>query len=59
MDYMVKNIRAKALTDAKKAGCHIDELQVAGAHADRSTTEDYIKQRVVPVSAVRLRLPAA
>lgn len=58
MDYVVKDIRAKALTDAQKAGYHIDELQVAGAHADRATTEDYIKQRGVPVSVVRLHLPA-
>jgi len=56
---VVKDIRARALTDAKKAGYHIDELQVAGAHADRATTEGYMKQRVVPVSTVRLRLPAA
>ncbi|AOZ06750.1 tyrosine-type recombinase/integrase [Cupriavidus malaysiensis] len=59
MDYVVKDIRAKALTDAYRSGHGIDELQVAGAHADRATTEDYIKQRDVPVSVVRLRLPAA
>lgn len=58
MDYLVKDIRAKALTDAKKAGYDIEALQVAGAHADRSTTEGYIKQREVPVSQVRLSLPA-
>jgi len=57
MDYVVKDIRAKALTDAKKAGYHIDALQVAGAHADRATTEGYIKQREVPLSVVRLQLP--
>lgn len=59
VDYTVKDIRAKALTDAKKAGYDIDALQVAGAHADRATTEGYIKQRDVPVSKVRLHLPAA
>lgn len=59
VDYTVKDIRAKALTDAKKAGYDIDALQVAGAHADRATTEGYIKQRDVPVSTVRLQLPAA
>ncbi|GMG89615.1 hypothetical protein Cmtc_08350 [Cupriavidus sp. TKC] len=58
-DYTVKDIRAKALTDAKKAGYDIEALQVAGAHTDRSTTEGYIKQREVPVSTVRLALPAA
>lgn len=50
MDYTVKDARAKALTDAKKAGYDIKALQVAGVHADRSTTEGYIKQREVPVS---------
>ncbi|WP_373379852.1 tyrosine-type recombinase/integrase [Cupriavidus nantongensis] len=58
-DYTVKDIRAKALTDAKKAGYDIEALQVAGAHTDRATTEGYIKQREVPVSTVRLHLPAA
>ena len=57
--YTIKDIRAQALTDAKRAGYDIDELQVAGAHADRATTEDYIKQRDVPISNVRLTLPAA
>lgn len=56
-DYTVKDIRAKALTDAKKAGYDIEALQVAGAHTDRSTTEGYIKQREVPVSTVHLALP--
>lgn len=59
MDYTVKDIRAKAMTDAKKAGYDIDALQVAGAHADRATTAGYIKQREFPVSTVRLTLPAA
>lgn len=47
------------MTDAKSAGYDIDELQVAGAHADHATTKDYIKQREVPVSTVKLQLPAA
>ncbi|KAI3591612.1 hypothetical protein D9X30_3437 [Cupriavidus sp. U2] len=58
-DYVVKDIRAKALTDAKRAGYDIEALQVAGAHADRATTEGYIKQRDVPLSTVKLTLPAA
>ena len=58
-DYTIKDIRAKAMTDASKAGYDLDALQVAGAHADRSTTQGYIKQREVPVSTVRLQLPAA
>lgn len=55
--YTIKDIRPKALTDAKKAGYNIDALQVAGAHADRSTTVGYIKSREVPISTVRLSLP--
>jgi hypothetical protein len=56
---VVKDIRAKALMDAKRAGYDIEALQVAGAHADRSTTEVYLKQREVPLPIVRLKLPAA
>lgn len=59
MPYTVKDIRAKAITDAKRAGYDIDALQVAAAHADRATTEIYIKSREVPVSTVRMALPAA
>lgn len=57
VDYVVKDIRAKALTDAKREGYDIEALQVAGAHADRATTEGYIKQRDVPRSIVRLTMP--
>ncbi|WP_233451366.1 tyrosine-type recombinase/integrase [Paraburkholderia caribensis] len=59
MPYTVKGIRAKAMTDAKALGYDIEALQVAGAHAARETTEIYIKSRQVPVSNVRLSLPAA
>ena len=55
--YTIKDIRAKAMTDAKRAGYDIDALQVAGAHTDRSTTAGYIKSRDVPVSTVLLHLP--
>ncbi|SPA40184.1 Protein Gp33 [Cupriavidus taiwanensis] len=57
-DYVVKDIRAKALTDAEAAGYKMDALQVVGAHANLATTAKYIKQRKVPVSVVRLQLPA-
>jgi integrase len=56
--YTIKDIRAKAMTDAKRAGYDLEALQVAGAHTDRSTTEGYIKSREVPVSTVVLHLPA-
>ncbi|KVO11767.1 tyrosine-type recombinase/integrase [Burkholderia ubonensis] len=55
--YTIKDIRAKALTDAKRAGYAIEELRVAGAHTDTATTETYIKSREVPRSNVILHLP--
>ncbi|MGK2829178.1 tyrosine-type recombinase/integrase [Ralstonia pseudosolanacearum] len=57
--YTVKDLRAKALTDAERAGYSIEQLQVAAAHADSKTTEIYVKSRSVPVSEVRLKLPMA
>lgn len=56
-NYNVKDIRAKALTDAERAGYDIKALQIAAAHSDTKTTEIYLKQRDVPVSDVRLRIP--
>ncbi|SEB24735.1 tyrosine-type recombinase/integrase [Paraburkholderia sartisoli] len=55
--YTVKMIRAKALTDAERAGYDIKALQIAAAHSDTKTTEIYLKQRDVPVADVRLRIP--
>jgi integrase len=55
--YTIKDIRAKSLSDAKRAGYDIDALMVAAAHTDKSTTEIYFKERDVPVSNVRLALP--
>lgn len=53
----LKDIRAKAATDAAKAGFTEDQLQVALAHTDASTTRKYIRSREVPVSEVSLKLP--
>jgi integrase len=55
--YTIKDIRGKSLTDAKRQGYDIEALMVAAAHADKSTTEIYFKERSVPVSNVRLALP--
>ncbi|WP_322068956.1 tyrosine-type recombinase/integrase [Paraburkholderia bannensis] len=55
--YTIKDIRAKALTDARRAGYDVDALQVAAAHADKATTEIYFKELEVPVSNVRLAIP--
>lgn len=55
--YTIKDIRAKALTDARRAGYDVDALMVAAAHADKATTEIYFKDRGIPVSNVRLAIP--
>lgn len=55
--FTLRDIRAKALTDAKRAGYDIAALMVAGAHTDAKTTEIYIKQRETPLSQVHLRIP--
>jgi integrase len=57
LGYTVKAIRAKALTDAERAGYDIAALQIAAAHSDSKTTQIYLKQREVPVADVRLRIP--
>jgi integrase len=57
LGYTIKDIRAKALTDGVRDGYSIEALQVAGAHTTKEMTEDYIKQRNVPVADVRLRIP--
>lgn len=55
--YTVKDIRAKALTDAMRAGHSIEDLKVMAAHADSRTTQIYVKRREVPVSSIRVRVP--
>lgn len=54
----LKQLRAKALTDAKKAGYSIEQLMVGAAHGDKSTTDGYIKRRETPISEVLMALPA-
>lgn len=53
----LKDLRAKAATDAKQAGYSQEQLQTALAHTDGSTTRGYIRSREVPVSEVILKLP--
>lgn len=55
--YTIKDIRAKALTDAALAGYDVEALKEAAAHTDSKTTEIYLKQRQVPLSNVHLALP--
>jgi integrase len=54
--YTIKDIRAKAITDAKLLGYSKDQLKVAAAHADVSTTEIYFKDGKVFRSDVRMSL---
>jgi integrase len=55
--YTIKDIRAKALTDAQRAGYDLKAIMEAAAHTKQSTTETYFKQKAVPVSEIRLALP--
>lgn len=55
--YTLKDIRAKALTDAEKQGYSLAELAVAAVHADPKTTEIYLKGKKVPRSVIELELP--
>lgn len=55
--YTIKDIRAKALTDAERAGYDVKEIKDAAAHAKISTTETYFKQRNIPISKIRLKIP--
>ncbi|MDZ4056035.1 MAG: tyrosine-type recombinase/integrase [Polynucleobacter sp.] len=53
----LKDVRAKAATDAKDQGYSMQEIQIALAQADESTTRGYVRSREVPVSVVNLVLP--
>lgn len=55
--YTIKDIRAKALTDAERAGYDVKAIKDAAAHAKISTTETYFKQRNIPISEIRLKIP--
>lgn len=55
----LKDIRSMAATDAARAGYSETQLQVALAHTDASTTRQYIRQAIVPVSQVAMALPKA
>ncbi|MCE4544638.1 MULTISPECIES: tyrosine-type recombinase/integrase [unclassified Caballeronia] len=55
--YTIKDIRAKAMTDAKAQGYEMDALMVAAAHSDIATTKVYMKDRKTPLSNIHLKLP--
>lgn len=54
----LKDIRAKAATDATSQGYTEQQLQTALAHTDAGTTRKYIRTRETPVSEVVMRLPS-
>ncbi|WP_242560039.1 MULTISPECIES: tyrosine-type recombinase/integrase [Pandoraea] len=56
--YTVKSIRAKALTDAKRAGYDLNALQTVAAHSTPAMTKDYLKLRDTPTTSIRLKLPS-
>lgn len=53
----LRDLRAKALTDAKENGYSMKQLQVAGAHTDQQMTAEYIRHRVPEKSQVVMKLP--
>lgn len=53
----LKDLRAKAITDAKKAGYNIKQISTGAAHSDTAMTEQYIKRRETPISEVLMTLP--
>lgn len=55
--YTIKDIRAKAMTDAEAQGYEMDALKVAAAHSDIATTKVYMKDRKTPLSNILLKLP--
>jgi integrase len=54
--YTIKDIRAKAITDAKVLGYSPEQLKVAAAHTDVATTQVYFKDGKVFRSEVKLSL---
>jgi integrase len=52
-----KALRPYAATSAKKQGYDLAQLQVGLAHTSVKTTEGYVHQHEVPVSAISLALP--
>jgi integrase len=53
----LRDIRAKAATDASTEGYTEAQLQVGLAHTDAATTRGYLKKRVVTVSELMMSLP--
>jgi integrase len=54
---VLKDIRAKAATDAKKAGFTKEQIRVGLAHTDEGMTETYLRGREAELSQIVLPLP--
>jgi hypothetical protein len=56
-DATLKDLRAKAMTDAKRDGYTVKQISIGGAHTGEEMTKGYIKLRETPVSEVVMKLP--
>lgn len=55
--YILKDVRSKAASDAKKAGYSEEQIKIALAHTTTDTTRDYIRGQEAPLSEVVMKLP--
>lgn len=53
----LKDLRAKAATDAQSAGFSKEQIRIGLAHTDGATTDGYLRSRETPRSEVVMRLP--
>jgi integrase len=53
----LKDLRAKAASDARRAGFSKEQIRVGLAHTDQAMTETYLRGQDAPVSEVVLELP--
>ncbi len=56
-DVTLKDLRAKAATDAKRDGYSSGQIQIGLAHTDAAMTAHYLRGREVPLSEISLVIP--
>lgn len=56
-DAILKDIRAKAASDAKKKGYTMEQIKVGLAHTDVEMSEEYIRGREAERSEIEMELP--
>ena len=54
----LKDLRAKAITDASKLGYALDQISITAAHTKPQTTLSYIKVKDTPISIINLKIPS-